>query len=70
MAVRSNIGKIGSALSKGVRAYQSLNFGPVINSTVNKDISDFSRAADLTNINEPGNFMMGFSKWGGSDKVK
>jgi len=62
MAIRGNIGSVKTAIQKGIRAYENIDFGPEIPAHIRND----ERAtADWLgeNIN-PKLFIAGVNKWG------
>ena len=64
-----NFGNLGNMVENGQRAYEGGNFGsPIVDSMgvsmMDHQFGDYANAADLDSVNNPNDFIMGFSKWG------
>ena len=69
-----NFGNFTNMVENGNRAYQAGDFGsPIVDSmgvTMNDhNFGDFGNAADLDSVNNPNDFIIGFSKWGSQSDI-
>ena len=62
MPVRGNIGNIGAAIEEGRRAFENVDYGPVIPASVN-NIEKATGDWGIQIVN-PNIFVMGVHKWG------